>query len=140
MNLKALTPEEKKEFKLLNKHPWELSREAQDRLRELRGKIMASTPRKASTGIPKRSKLRPVSKKQAKINTEYTKLRKVFMEENPICMWPGCNAPSVECHHSEGRGAKTTLKIESFRALCSEHHHQGVHAHPNEARKLGLLK
>lgn len=42
LSTKGLTPAEKKEFRLLNEHPYELSQEARGRLRELRAKIMAS--------------------------------------------------------------------------------------------------
>lgn len=140
MTTKGLTPEEKKEFRMLNKFPGELGQSSYERLRELRGKIIAATQKKPRSGAPtlKKSPLRKVSKKHAAELRVYTKLRREFLMENPVCQFPGCAAEATDVHHAEGRGAQTTNKVDSFFALCRPHHDY-CHEHPKEARKLGLL-
>lgn len=106
---------------------------------------------------------KPVKKRSAKRQRdakEYTKLRKEFLKENPLCQatdrildWMFAHdraafysdeAPQYyvsraeEVHHVEKRG-KNYLKINTWLA-CSSWAHRWIHAHPSKARELGLLK
>jgi hypothetical protein len=98
------------------------------------------------------------------MNREYSKKRKAFLLAHPYCevflirkgltekdsvLWGGQYfhrptmtvywAPrSVDIHHRAGRiGAK--LLDESDWIAASREEHEWVHAHPKEARSLGLL-
>lgn len=79
-----------------------------------------------------------MSEKRRRESRVYTKLRKQFLEENPICELEYCFKPSVDLHHRHGRTGTNYLDTETWSALCRDHH-DNVHAHPNEARKAGLL-
>jgi len=74
----------------------------------------------------RRTKLRRVSAKKLEQNREYSKLRKVFMAENPVCkVCEGEEAqhprPSVDVHHVSGRGSKTN-NVETWLPVCRQCH------------------
>jgi hypothetical protein len=132
---KGLTASEKKEYAELRLIP---SYEARKRLAELQGKIVAASQQKAKAGLLKpRKAMRKVSAKQAKINVEYTKLRKVYLTENPRCQWPGCNAEATDIHHRGKRGKNTNV-VELFMACCRPHHEE-IEAHKGMARANGYI-
>lgn len=67
----------------------------------------------------------------------YRILRDKYLEDNPICQYPGCKSREVTLHHLKGRiGAYLTDK-RFFSALCWPHH-QYIETHPEHAKKLGL--
>lgn len=98
-------------------------------------------PRKGP-GAPKpRKAMKRVSTARAIAAKVYTAKRRVFLAENPMCQagLDGCQGAAVECHHKAGRHGKNFLDVSTFVALCSNCH-LAVHASPNKARSLGLLK
>lgn len=89
----------------------------------------------------KRARLKSVSKKRAKQNQEYNKVRDVFMKEHPKCMAavPGvCGGKSSEVHHSRGRVGRLLCDARFFIAICRPCH-DWIGDNGAEARKKGLL-
>jgi hypothetical protein len=92
--------------------------------------------------ILRRTRIRSVSKVKARLNREYTKLRKQFLADNPMCQ--ACPkrgivaAPAVHTHHLRGRSRKLQNDTRHWLAVCDRCHHF-IHNFPLEARELGLL-
>lgn len=88
----------------------------------------------------KTNKIKPVSTKKAKLDTEYSKLRDKFLEDNPVCQgnFEGCTIRSTDVHHSMGR-LKYYLDVETYVALC-RNCHTHVETHPEEAKQMNLSK
>lgn len=81
--------------------------------------------------------IRKHSKKSLDQHYRYKKIRDKFLEDNPICMYPGCNSRKVTLHHARGRlGAFLTDK-RWFKSLCWPHH-QEIEHNPDLAKSLGL--
>lgn len=62
-------------------------------------------------------------------SAEYKRRRKLFLEQNPFCQYPGCNMPSTDLHHDWPVGYnywnEQDFNDEShWVALCGEHHRQ----------------
>lgn len=100
---------------------------------------------------------KPVKKRSAKRQRdakEYTKLRAAFLIARPRCQACGpfddafgagatwdrhkC-AKSCDVHHKAGRLGGNLLNTTTWMAVCRSCH-DWIHAHPSDARKLGLLK
>ena len=77
------------------------------------------------------------SKKSLDQLRRYRNLRDKFLEENPICMYPGCNSREVTLHHGKGRNGAFLTDKRWFKSLCWKHH-QHIETHPAEALKLQL--
>jgi hypothetical protein len=65
--------------------------------------------------------IRSVSKRQARMNRQYMKLRKEYLEANPVCEVETCCRNATELHHRRGRGSNL-LAVEYFMSCCFEHH------------------
>ena len=78
-----------------------------------------------------------VSKKMAKINAEYSVLRKEFLSEKPMCQAKvyNCTLKSTDVHHIKGRG-KYHLDISTWLSVC-RNCHNWIENNPEEARELG---
>jgi len=63
-----------------------------------------------------------VSKKRAKENREYLKVRKVFLESLIYCQVKGCKELATEVHHKKGRIGKLLTDISYFLGVCRECH------------------
>jgi len=72
------------------------------------------------------------------IDLAYTKLRKKFMEEKPMCeaALPGCTGQSTDVHHKKGRG-QYHLMVSTWLSVC-RHCHTYIEEHPAEAIELGF--
>lgn len=97
---------------------------------------------KMTTKRPPRYIHRMSPKRRARI-VEYHKKRRSFLLANPWCAWglaqnPKKHIRSTEVHHTRGRIGALLLDERFWKAVSSEGHNW-IHAHPNEARKLGLL-
>jgi hypothetical protein len=68
-----------------------------------------------------RKPIRRVSERRKLEEKEYSKLRKVFLEENPVCQAKRCKEAATEVHH-KGRRGKNYLRVELFMAVCRQHH------------------
>lgn len=85
----------------------------------------------------KRTPIRRVSKKRAKQNAEYMKLRKKYLEDHTVCQV--CNErEATQIHHKAGRRHSLLCEVEFFLAICFECHAY-IHNHPEAARKEGWL-
>jgi hypothetical protein len=85
--------------------------------------------------------MRKLSKKRAKQNREYLKLRKVFLarEENEFC--PITGEMATEIHHTYSGKDRNThfLEVETWIAV-SRDGHNWIHDNPKKSRELGYLK
>lgn len=77
--------------------------------------------------IHKEAKIKPIANKMGKDLKEYGKLRKQFLEDNPMCaVFPKLKA--VEVHHKKGRG-KYLLDTTTWLAVSQEGHNK-IHDYP----------
>ena len=76
----------------------------------------------------KKPKLKRMSKKRAKEERQYKPVRKKFLEQHPTCElgYDGCQGQSTEIHHAAGRENGRLLKIDDFKAVCSNCHRIGT--------------
>lgn len=95
---------------------------------------MKRTPLKRTGWLKRRTALKTMSSKRRRESRIYAKLRKVFLEENPVCqMRVKCDgAPSTEVHHSRGRGI-WYLIVKYWKASC-----RACHAWENENRNAAV--
>lgn len=85
----------------------------------------------------KRTPIRRVSKKRAKQNAEYMKLRKKFLEDHPVCQI--CNDEVAnQIHHTNKRNG-TRLNDQKYWMALGIRCHIYIHTHPEAARKEGWL-
>lgn len=85
----------------------------------------------------KRYKIPQFSKKRAAQNQQYSKARKEFLTENPICQvrsLPGCDYYASEIHHKAGRVGDNLTDKSNFLATC-RYCHQKIELNPEWARK-----
>jgi len=89
----------------------------------------------------KKQKLNPKSKKQAILDIAYSKLRKRFLEEHPMCQahLPGCQGGATDVHHKSQR-CKNYLVVSSWISICRSCHNWIHFVDPRSARELGLLE
>lgn len=84
-------------------------------------------------------KIKAVSNNRQEALKVYRRKRDKYLEEHPICEFPGCSSRIIQLHHKRGRiGAFLTDK-RYFCSLC-DNHHKWCHENDAEARKLGLLQ
>lgn len=88
--------------------------------------------------LPKPKKqIRKFSNKSLDQLKRYRILRDKYLEENPICQYPGCKNREVTLHHKRGRQGAYLTDKRFFCALCWPHH-QFIEQNPQIAYKLGL--
>jgi len=78
------------------------------------------------------------SKKMQAIDQAYTKLRRKFMEANPICnaALHCCSGLSTDVHHKKGRG-EYHLVVDTWLSVCRPCHNW-IEENPDEAKELGF--
>lgn len=64
--------------------------------------------------------IKKVSDKRKVENREYTKLRKEFLADNPICFIEGCSKIADTIEHTAGRGINY-LNVDTWKPCCLEH-------------------
>lgn len=72
----------------------------------------------------KRSKEYKIPKESAKRKIEnrtYSKLRKEYLEANPVCGFDGCQAIATDIHHKKSRGINLN-NVNTWIGLCRNHH------------------
>ena len=90
----------------------------------------------------KRTPLRRISKKRQEQLKEYSKLRKAYLEENPVC--EVCQKrKATDIHHKSGRGSNTN-NVDTWVVVCRTCHdriHFGANQGygPSWARENGWL-
>lgn len=94
--------------------------------------------KKAQKATVKPKPIQKLSGKRKKEMFQYLKLRQEFLP-GKIC--PVTNEPATEIHHSySGKDrAKHFLETDTWIGVTRKGH-EWIHAHPKEARELGLLK
>ena len=77
------------------------------------------TEKKKPKPIPKESAKRKVE------NKEYKTLRKVYLDNHPLCevKFKGCTKKAVEIHHDKGRGIRLN-DVSNFVAICRNCHNK----------------
>ncbi len=78
----------------------------------------------------------PRSKKRAKQEREYSKLRKVFLFTHPTCEILDCGCEATEIHHRKGRVGDLLTDERWFLAVCRAHHIY-IELHPALAKEHG---
>lgn len=98
--------------------------------------LRRKTPLRAKSAL-KKTPLRRVSKKRAKENQEYAKVKREYLKAHPVC--EGCHsAKATSLHHYRGRIKGLLCDTRFFKALCHGCH-EFVHLCPLNAREMGLL-
>jgi len=89
--------------------------------------------------IAKQKRISPRSEKRIIADKKYSKSRKVFLEEKPICeaQLIGCAGASCQVHHKAGRIGKLYLDVSKWLAVCHQCH-VWIENHPEEAKELGF--
>lgn len=84
--------------------------------------------------------IKPRSSKGAKADSEYARLRKKFLLDNPICyglqLVPGCAGQATQVHHAAKRG-EFLCRVDTFRALC-HHCHEWAERNRRDAEGIGM--
>lgn len=90
------------------------------------------------TWLKRRTPIARMSSKRRRESRIYSKLRKQFLEEHPVCqMKVQCEGGrSTEIHHKKGRG-KFYLDVSSWLASCF-YCHAWENSNRNAAVELGL--
>jgi len=89
---------------------------------------------------PIKSNNKPIKKFSDKYQKEVNKYNSdnpQWKLDNPFCKYPGCNRPTVDCHHSYARGKYINDKRFMI-PLCREHHDE-CKLLPKKALELGLI-
>lgn len=90
------------------------------------------------TPLPRpKKRIAKFSKKTLDQLRRYRKLRDKFLEENPVCQYPGCNSREVTLHHTRGRIGSFLTDKRWFKSLCWPHHLH-IEQNPDLAKQLGL--
>lgn len=78
------------------------------------------------------------SEKRIILDKKYSKLRKVFLEEKPVCEAHliNCTHESTQVHHKAGRVGKLYLEVSKWLAVCHTCH-VWIETNPDEAKELG---
>lgn len=82
--------------------------------------------------------MRKVSKKLAQEQREYSKLRKTWLTDHPMCQAKinRCTLRSTDVHHKKGRG-KHLLDVNTWLSVC-RNCHNWIETHPEDAKELGF--
>lgn len=82
--------------------------------------------------------IKKVSKKMAKANNAYSKLRKIFLNNHSICHAKifKCSLHATEVHHKKGRG-KYHLDTNTWLPVC-RNCHTWIENNPSDAVELGF--
>ena len=74
----------------------------------------------------KPNKIKPLSDKRSKQNSEYLELRKLYLNNNPDCevKLEGCTFVSKEIHHAKKRTGAMLTDVKYFVAICRNCHNR----------------
>lgn len=80
------------------------------------------------------------SAKKVKLDDQYSKLRRQFLLEHPVCQahLPGCSQVSTDVHHTQGRG-KNYLRVETWVSLCRACH-KTIEENPDLGRDIDMVQ
>tara|TARA_R110000782_G_scaffold4904_1_gene17142 strand:- start:118 stop:387 length:270 start_codon:yes stop_codon:yes gene_type:complete len=82
--------------------------------------------------------IKKVSSKMSKINTAYTKLRREYLTDKPICHAKihKCSIHATDIHHKQGRGVYH-LDTSTWLPVC-RNCHNWIEKNPSESYELGF--
>jgi len=82
--------------------------------------------------------MRKVSKKLEKQQKEYSKLRKTWLTNHPMCQAKiyNCTLKSTDVHHKKGRG-KYLLDTNTWLSVCRSCH-TWIELNPEDSKDLGF--
>lgn len=85
------------------------------------------------------SRIKKVSTKRGKQNSDYTKVRHDFLYQHEFCKarLPICTQWATEIHHMKGRIEELITDTNFFLPVCRSCHNW-IENHPEEAQVLGL--
>lgn len=91
----------------------------------------------------KAAKIRPIASRRAKHQGRYSRLRKEYLEQNPVCHCcierkRSPTNPSVQIHHTAGREGELLNEVLFWMAICQECHDK-IHRLPAWAHRKGYL-
>ena len=83
--------------------------------------------------------MKKMSKKMSKATRSYSKLRKTFLLNNPMChvRSTDCTLQTTDVHHKLGRGMHH-LDVITWLPVCRSCH-DWIHNNPIDAKELGFL-
>jgi hypothetical protein len=89
----------------------------------------------------KKTPLKKKSKKRSAEETEYSKLRLSYLQENHFCKagLPNCSLVATDIHHMNSRTNEKLNDISDWIGVCRSCH-TFIHNNPQTARDLNLLK
>lgn len=89
--------------------------------------------------LKRKKPIKKISTKQKQKLNIYFKLSRQFKLDNPECQakLKGCTFATDDVHHMAKRG-KNLNNVDTWMALC-RNCHEYAHAHPSQAKKLGII-
>ena len=104
------------------------------------------------TPLKRETRLRTVSERRRQRDADYPQRRQqVWDRQDGHCGWSRdfhtgdtfgiehCTREMTDVHHIAGRGGSQPHRLSNLVGLCAEHH-RWVHANPEKARDLGLMR
>jgi hypothetical protein len=87
----------------------------------------------------KQKPLSPRSSKKEKLDAAYSTLRKIYLQNHPMCeaRLPGCSLEAHDIHHKKGRIGELYLDDTEWIAACRSCHTE-IHNNPQISKDLGL--
>ena len=64
---------------------------------------------------------RPTSKERG-YDAEWSKIRRAYLAEQPMCEWSGCEHDATDVHHIVALNKGGTHDYDNLIALCHAHH------------------
>jgi len=98
---------------------------------------------KSSQSIKPTARKKPIAQRspsRIKKDLQYSKVRKVFLENKPVCeayISCCCTIQATDVHHKSGRVGKLYLDEKTWLAVCRACH-MWIETHPKEARDMGF--
>ena len=86
----------------------------------------------------RRTRLKRVSDKRRVALGDYFILKGKFLSAYPLCQFPDCVFRARHVHHKAGSVGKKLNDVRYWMAVC-QMHHEWIHSHAKEARKLGYI-
>ena len=92
------------------------------------------------SGPLRRTRLRPVSRKRARVQRQRMGLIRGMFAEPAPCVVPGCGQVATDPHEPLTRARGGPITDESNIVGLCRAHHKWTHENPEAAHKAGLLR
>jgi len=97
---------------------------------------MKRSPLKRKSPLKRSGRLRPISKKRAKQNKQYSIYRNLYLTNHSACEI--CGKKATQIHHKKGRFGERLNDMNYFMSVCHTCH-EWIHRNPLEAYAKGYL-